>query len=149
MTFQFLKMIQISGLSGANNTIKHQNTIAELLYTLMKKVKTTKKYSQYKILPEIGLDKKIPDLIVYKTIRFKFEAIAIFEVCITNALKADIKKCNDLMNNNSTIKEAFIIDITSEKFVFHKLYKLKSGKISKPIKSSKFDVLNLDLSKIV
>ncbi|MCB0448129.1 MAG: hypothetical protein KDD03_11575 [Gelidibacter sp.] len=142
-------MTELNYLAGANNTIPHQNTIAELLYAFMSKTKSIKAYSKFKILPEIGLNQKIPDLIVYKTTNSQYTSIAIFEICISNALKRDIAKCTKLMNSNKTIKEAFIIDISNEKAIFYKLYRLKNGNASKPKKDSRFNTLKIDLSKII
>ncbi|WP_157805004.1 hypothetical protein [Confluentibacter lentus] len=142
-------MDKILSLAGAGNTKKHQEAIAELLYALIKKTKTVKKYGNFKVLPEITLDSKIPDIVVYNYSRDLYTPVAIFEFCNSNGLIKDLEKCNVLMVDNIKIKEAFVIDVSNDKLVFNKLYRLKNGAVSKPKNISKFEVLNIDLSNIV
>ena len=141
-------MSEIIGLSGPGNSKTHQKLIAELLFAFMEKSKKTKKYSKYTSLPEIVLGNKVPDIVVYQVSRDNYNPVAIFEICHIGGLNDDIAKCSNLMIQNSSITEAFIIDITNE-IVVHRLYRLKNGKISKPTKNSKFDTLKIDLHNII
>lgn len=142
-------MLQTKGLSGPGNSNTHQKLIAELLYAFMKKIKNVDAYSIFDVLPEIVLENKVPDIVVYKVSkRNGYSPVAIFEVCYKAGLNNDITKCSNLMTQNKSITEAFIIDITNE-IVVHKLYRLKNGNISKPTKNSKFDTFKLDLNDII
>jgi hypothetical protein len=142
-------MSKIAWLSGVGNSKKHQEIIADLLYAFIKKAKTVKKYSKFKALPEIVLDSKVPDIVVYNYSRNIYTPVAIFEICYSVSLNNDLAKCQKLMSNESNIEEAFVIDISNDTLVFNKLYRLKNGNVSKPKKSSKFETMNLDLSNII
>jgi len=136
-------------LTGVGNTMRHQEVLADLLYAFIDKTKKTKTYNKFKALPEIGVDSKVPDIVVYKISRNKMQAVAILEICNKNSFENDLSKCEQLMHDNSTIEEAFVIDISGSKPQIKNLYRLKTGKISKPRSITQFKALNIDLMKLV
>ena len=138
-----------TGLKGPGNTIAHQSVIAELLYAFMHKTKTTKKYSKYKSLPELPLSNTIPDITILKGSRRKYEPLAIFEVANGDALNKDLKKCEGLFDQYSSIKEAFVIVINNDFPKIHRIRRLTNGKASKHGLDSYCETFSQDLKDIV
>lgn len=138
-----------NGLSGPGNTIRHQTAIAEILYAFAHKTKTVKKYQKYQCLPELPLDKYIPDITIFKVVHHKYEPVVIFEFAKKNALKNDFEKCKNLIDRWQSLNEAFIVNIDLDVLEVHKIRRLSAGKSSQPRKDSLCETFKLDIERIL
>lgn len=128
-------------LLGVGNDLKHQIIIAYIVHALIEKFKKGK-YQNYLPLPELPLgktDKRVPDIIIYKTLRKKIDSpVVLIEVCWPQQINAEIEKLTDIMSKNNTIKESFIID--KESLVVKRIYRAANNKISQPREHSKIEL---------
>ncbi|RRO19659.1 hypothetical protein [Flavobacteriaceae bacterium 14752] len=140
--------IETKGLKGVGNTLLHQSILAEILYALMYKTKTVKKYSRYKVLPEYDIG-KVPDVVVLKQTKKSNVPVAYIEICHLKDIDSDLKKLEKLMSKNPNVLNGIVIAFSPNKILFKKLYRLKNRNVSKPKTNSNFDVFNVDISKVL
>lgn len=140
-------------LAGPGNDFTHQVIISHIIYGLMDKFKKIKKYNNYIPLPELSLkpeNNQIPDITVWKTVRdTPAFPVVLIEICWSNRIKDEVLKLTSIMESRTSIEEAFIID--KESLEIKRIYrtKAKSRKPSSPQKSSKIEIFNVDLSKLL
>jgi Uma2 family endonuclease len=132
------------GLKGTGNTLRHQLIISDILYAFTHKTRTTDKYKNYRCVPEIGLDKTVPDIVIYKIVRGEWKPKIIFEISNNpSGFSKDLDKCEKLMRANTSIDEVFVIDISKEKIKLKKLKKGKHKLILNPVSDQQCDMFKI------
>ncbi|MEQ9263543.1 MAG: hypothetical protein RLP14_10315 [Owenweeksia sp.] len=139
-------------LSGVGNSFIHQVIIAQITAGLMRKTQTTGKYQNYIATPETSvakINRTTPDILVWKNWRNNSKRVLVcaIELCWVNKVEDDKQKLIKLMENTESLEEAFVIQMFP--LTFHRIYRKKDGKPSKPVKSSRLELFKVDLSKLL
>lgn len=139
------------GLAGTGNDYKHQIIITYIIYALMDKFTTTKKYKNYLPFPEFSLKperQEIPDITIRKITKGELaEPVVLIEICNSKMVKKDGEKLDNIMKNIPSLKECFVIN--KDDLTIYRMGRTKTNKPTVLKKSNKSDFFKIDFLKVL
>lgn len=137
------------GLYGVNADFKHQYLVTCFIVELTARFDKFKTYKDYVAFPEYDMENgKNPDVSIYICKSKELTPIVVIEICRKNALKDDLEKVRNFLNEIPSLKEGYVLDW--ENFKLYIITRKADGTASeKRVTTDQIHAVSLPLKTVI